>query len=102
MKIDESDMERDKGPMVLNLINKFINSYGDKIEGKFVKEIAVECQGGARINFIFHDIFKRVINEIDPFEHLTELDIQTAIKNTNALNQSLFVPEAAFEVLVRQ
>ena len=102
LKIDDPDMQIDKGPMILSLINKFLNSYGDKIEGRFVKEIAFECQGGARINFIFHHIFKKVINDINPFEYLTEQDIQTAIKNTNALNQSLFVPEAAFEVLVRQ
>ena len=67
-----------------------------------MKEIAVECQGGARINFIFHEIFCKVINSINPFEYLSEQDIQTAIKNTSALTPSLFVPEGAFEVLVRQ
>jgi hypothetical protein len=34
--------EVDSGPLVLALINKFINAYGDKIEGRFVKESAVE------------------------------------------------------------
>lgn len=95
-------MDVDKGPMILSLINKFLNFYGDKIEGKFVKEIAVECTGGARINFIFHEIFNKVVNNIDPFEYLTEQDIQTAIKNASALSPSLFVPEGAFEVLIRQ
>ena len=32
----------DSGPLVLALINKFINAYGDKLEGRFVKESAVE------------------------------------------------------------
>jgi len=32
----------DNGPLVLALINKFINAYSDKLEGKFVKESAVE------------------------------------------------------------
>lgn len=102
LNIDDTQLDDDKGPMILHLINKFLNTYGDKIEGKFVKEIAVECQGGARINFIFHEIFNKVINNIDPFEYLTEQDIQTAIKNASALSPSLFVPEGAFEVLVRQ
>jgi len=35
-------MEVDNGPLVLALINKFINAYSDKIEGRFVKESAVE------------------------------------------------------------
>jgi len=65
-------MDVDNGPLVLSLINRFINAYGDKLEGKFVKESAVEMKGGSRINFIFHDIFKRVISQIDPFEYLTE------------------------------
>ena len=91
----------DSGPLVLALINKFINAYGDKLEGRFVKESAVEVQGGSRINYIFHDLFRKVINSIDPFEYLTEQDIQTAIKNASAMKPSLFVPEEAFEVLVR-
>ena len=91
----------DSGPLVLALINKFINAYGDKLEGRFVKESAVEVQGGSRINYIFHELFRKVINSIDPFEYLTEQDIQTAIKNASAMKPSLFVPEEAFEVLVR-
>lgn len=31
------DISGDKGPMVLNLINRFTNSYSEMIEGKFVK-----------------------------------------------------------------
>lgn len=53
--------------MVLNLINRFTNSYGDMIEGKFIKESAVECLGGSRINFIFHQVFVKSVRDIDPF-----------------------------------
>ncbi len=71
----------DKGPMLLHLINKFTNSYSDMIEGKFVKESAIECLGGSRINFIFHEIFVKAINGINPLQYLSDQDIQTAIKN---------------------
>ena len=74
-------VDGDKGPIILSLINKFTNSYGDMIDGKFVKESAIECLGGSRINFIFHSIFVKAINGIDPFQYLSESDIQTAIKN---------------------
>lgn len=99
--MDEIHLADDVGPMILGLINTFLNSYGDKIEGRFVKEIAMECQGGSRINYIFHEIFNKVINSIDPFEYLTDQDIQTAMKNSSSLSPSLFVPEGAFEVLIR-
>jgi len=69
---DDPLSDVDSGPLVLALINKFINAYTDKIEGRFVQEVAVELHGGSRINFIFHEIFRKAINEIDPFEYLTE------------------------------
>jgi len=49
--------------------------YSNKLHGNFVKDIATECQGGARINFIFHKVFRNVIANVDPFEYLTEQDI---------------------------
>lgn len=60
-------VEGDKGPVVLNLISKFTSTYSDMIEGKFVKESAVDCLGGSRINYIFHSIFVKSIKDIDPF-----------------------------------
>jgi len=65
-------VDGDKGPIILNLINKFCSTYGDMIEGKFVKESAVDCFGGSRINYIFHTIFVKSIRDIDPFQYLTE------------------------------
>ena len=75
MQTDELGQLDDFGPMVLAVINKFLNAYGDLIEGKFVMEVAREMQGGSRINAIFHEIFAKVIIGIDPFEYLTDTDI---------------------------
>ena len=92
----------DSGPLVLALINRFVRAYGDKLAGRFIENAAVEMQGGSRINYIFHELFRKAINKIDPFEYLSDQDIQTAIKNASAVKPSMFVPEQAFEVLVRQ
>jgi len=43
MQTDEISQIEDKGPMILALINTYLNAYADLIEGRFVKEIAVEC-----------------------------------------------------------
>jgi len=102
LQVDPLASSADLGPYILHLINKFTQYYADMIEGKFVKESATEFLGGSRINYIFHHIFTKTIDAIDPFEYLTDEDIQTAIKNANSLNPSLFIPEQAFEVLVRQ
>lgn len=69
--LDKNNM----GPIILHLISKFIEEYNKKLEGDFVREITQECLGGARINFIFHKIFKNAVMKIDPFENLTESDI---------------------------
>jgi dynamin 1-like protein len=67
LDMNSLSIDGDKGPVILNLINKFTASYGDMIEGKFVKESAVECFGGSRINYIFHTIFVKSIKDVDPF-----------------------------------
>lgn len=87
---------------VLNLVSKFSQSYKEIIEGSFVIDCNKFFIGGARINFIFQEIFKKEISAIDPFDQLSDDDIRTAIKNSNGLRPSLFIPEAAFEVLVKQ
>lgn len=38
---------------------------------------------------------------MNPFEYLTDNDIRTAIRNANGLRKSLFLPEAAFETLLK-
>lgn len=87
---------------ILNLVSKFSQSYNEMIDGSFVKDCNRYFIGGARINFIFQEIFKKDISNIDPFDLLSDDDIRTAIKNSNGLRPSLFIPEAAFEVLVKQ
>jgi replication fork clamp-binding protein CrfC len=87
---------------VLMLVFKFANTYKEIIDGNLIKECSKYYIGGARINYIFQDIFRKEINSIDPYDTLTDDDIRTAIKNTNGLKPSLFIPETAFEVLIKQ
>lgn len=87
---------------ILNLVSKFSQCYNEMIDGSFIKDCNKFYIGGSRINYIFQEIFKKDISTIDPFDHLSDDDIRTAIKNSNGLKPSLFIPEAAFEVLVKQ
>lgn len=87
---------------ILNLVSKFSQCYNEMIDGSFIKDCNKFYIGGSRINYIFQEIFKKDISSIDPFDNLSDDDIRTAIKNSNGLKPSLFIPEAAFEVLVKQ
>ena len=67
-----------------------------------VGQITKEISGGARINYIFEVIFRAAITQINPFDFLSDNDIRRAIKNANALRPALFVPEGAFEILIKK
>ena len=40
---NEIDLGPNKGPMIIHIINLFLNNYSEMIEGKFIMEIAQEC-----------------------------------------------------------
>jgi dynamin 1-like protein len=86
----------------LNVIAKFASSYAEFIEGRFVKETASEFMGGSRLSFIFYEVFNKILNDVDPFDALSDEDLKTAIRNASSLRPNLFVPEVAFEVLSKQ
>lgn len=60
-----------------------------------------ELSGGARIYFIFNSVFGHALDSIQPCANLTDNDIRTAIRNSTGPKCSLFVPEQAFDLLVR-
>ena len=88
---------------LLSTVFKFTSEYKKLIDGSIVNPNLNKCYiGAAKINKIFTQNFKNEITSIDPFDRLTNEEILIVIKNTNGLKPSLFVPEAAFEVLIRQ
>jgi len=96
------DDNSNESQLVLHVIAKFSSSFAEFVEGKFVRETASELMGGSRLSHIFYEVFNKVLNEIDPFDKLTDEDIKTAIRNASSLRPNLFVPEVAFEVLSKQ
>jgi dynamin 1-like protein len=62
----------------------------------------LELYGGARINYIFSEIFGKALMGIDPFATLTDEEIRTAICNANGTRPALFVPEISFDLLVKR
>ncbi|CAG9332333.1 unnamed protein product [Blepharisma stoltei] len=94
--------KEEKSAFLLTIIQKVVKSYQDNIAGKNLKNVTEELLGGARINYIFHSIFKNMISSINPLDEVSDQDIRTAIMNSSGLRGSLFVPETAFEVLIKQ
>ena len=60
-----------------------------------------ELVGGARINYIFHEVYARALAEVDPLQGITAEKIRLSFRNSAGQNSSIFIPEATFENLVK-
>jgi dynamin 1-like protein len=87
--------------ILLSIISKFCTNFNDLITGKNCISKSGEIFGGARINYVFNEVFRNKINSVNPFAVLSDQDIRITIRNSNGLNPSLLVSEAAFEMLVK-
>ncbi|KAJ2913357.1 hypothetical protein MD484_g7059, partial [Candolleomyces efflorescens] len=90
-----------QGSLILRLMTQFARDYVSSIEGTKVDISTKELSGGARIYYIFNDVFGHALNSIDATANLDNQDIRTAIRNSTGPRPSLFVPEVAFDLLVK-
>ncbi|KAF8470291.1 dynamin protein dnm1 [Russula ochroleuca] len=90
-----------QGALVLRLMTQFARDFVTSIEGTNVDISTKELCGGARIYYIFNDIFGHALASIEPTQSLETQDIRTAIRNSTGPRPSLFVPEVAFDLLVK-
>ena len=88
--------------VLLTVITEFCAEYRTLIEGQSENLSSSELSGGARISFVFHEIFTGTIREVDPFDQLSDTDIRTILYNSSGSSPALFVSGQSFEVLVRQ
>ena len=96
-----------KGAALLRILSQFAQNFRDRVDGKSpsTELMAVDQQelfGGARISYIFNEIYGKRLKHLNPLEGLSDEDIRTAIANANGTRPSLFVPEISFDVLVRK
>jgi dynamin 1-like protein len=82
-------------------MTQFARDFVTSIEGTNVDISTKELSGGARIYYIFNDVFGHALASIEPTQSLENQDIRTAIRNSTGPRPSLFVPEVAFDLLVK-
>ncbi|KAI0923560.1 hypothetical protein AcV5_009066 [Taiwanofungus camphoratus] len=87
--------------LILRLMTQFARDFVSSIEGTCVDISTKELSGGARIYYIFNDVFGAALASIDSTHNLDNQDIRTAIRNSTGPRPSLFVPEIAFDLLVK-
>lgn len=87
--------------LVLRLMTQFARDFVSSIEGTNLDISTKELSGGARLYYIFNDVFGTALHSINVDGNLDDGDVRTAIRNSTGPRPSLFVPEVAFELLVK-
>ncbi|KAL8948479.1 MAG: hypothetical protein Q9222_005338 [Ikaeria aurantiellina] len=90
-----------RGSLILQLMTRFASSFISSIDGTSMEISTKDLGGGARIYYIFNSVFGNSLETIDPIQNLSTSDIRTAIRNSTGPRPSLFVPELAFDLLVK-
>ncbi|KAI0713495.1 Dynamin central region-domain-containing protein [Earliella scabrosa] len=88
--------------VVLSVITEFCSEFRTTIDGNTNDLSLNELSGGARISFVFHELFNNGIKTIDPFDQVKDGDIRTILYNSSGSTPSLFVGTQAFEIIVKQ
>eukprot|EP01130_Rhizamoeba_saxonica_P015990 TRINITY_DN7308_c0_g1_i1.p1 TRINITY_DN7308_c0_g1~~TRINITY_DN7308_c0_g1_i1.p1 ORF type:complete len:715 (+),score=171.95 TRINITY_DN7308_c0_g1_i1:32-2176(+) len=100
--LGEAKYEQSKSALLLQIINKFTNTYCKTIEGSVTDRGTDELFGGARINYIFNEMFGRYIDQISDIGDLSRDDIRLTMTNATGPKASLFIPEDSFEQLAKR
>jgi len=100
---DFSDSKTQQSAMLLQMLIKFSNDFSQMLDGRSKEIACAELKGGARIDFIFQNIFKPAVDALNPLNALSDEEIRMAVKNAQGTTQWLFIPQTSFERLaVRQ
>lgn len=90
------------GNIVLHIITEFSNEYRTVLEGNNQELSSIELSGGARIAFVFHELYANGVKAVDPFDQVKDIDIRTILYNSSGSAPALFVGTTAFELIVKQ
>lgn len=88
--------------IVLNIITEFTNEWRQVLDGKATELSSIELSGGARISFVFHELYSNGVKAVDPFDVVKDVDIRTILYNSSGPAPALFVGTTAFELIVKQ
>ncbi|KAH0591960.1 hypothetical protein MHUMG1_10335 [Metarhizium humberi] len=88
--------------VVLNIITEFTNEWRTVLDGNNTELSSTELSGGARISFVFHELYANGVKAVDPFDVVKDVDIRTILYNSSGSSPALFVGTTAFELIVKQ
>jgi len=95
-----------QGTFMLDIISGYARNFADALEGRLAYSVQEALPDrlmfGARLHYIFHRCFAQAILDFETFTGLSDLEIRAAMRNAAGPKPQLFVPEVAFETLVKR
>lgn len=88
--------------MILQIITEFCSEFRTAIDGNSGDLSLNELSGGARISFVFHELYSNGVKSLDPYDQVKDADIRTILYNSSGSSPALFVGTTAFEVIIKQ
>ncbi|GAA5919761.1 hypothetical protein JCM1841_005841 [Sporobolomyces salmonicolor] len=92
----------DGSSVILQIITEFCGDFRTAIDGSSGDLALNELSGGARISFVFHELFSNGVKSLDPYDQVKDADIRTILYNSSGSSPALFVGTTAFEVIIKQ
>lgn len=87
--------------VVLQVVTEFCNEYKSVLEGQGRDVSSQELSGGARISYVFHEVFTNGIKVLDPYDQISDSDIRTVLHNSSGEMPALFVSSRPFVFLMK-
>lgn len=73
-----------RGSLLLRLVTNYVTDFHEAIEGTLRRDATSdELTGGARINYIFNDVYASALNHVDASSGLTITEVRNAIRNAS-------------------
>lgn len=75
--------DQNSGNIILNIITEFCADFRTAIEGKNSDLSTNELSGGARISFVFHELYSNGVKSTDPYDQIKDGEIRTMLYNSS-------------------
>lgn len=75
----------------MSAITEFAADFRGAIDGNREDIAQNELSGGARISFVFHELYNNAIKSFDPFDQIKDGDIRTLLYNSSVRSLTVLV-----------
>jgi hypothetical protein len=90
-----------QGNVILQIITEFCADFRTAIDGNNRDLSLNELSGGARISYVFHELFSNGVKSIDPFDQVKDHDIRNILYNSSVRKGICFVAENCVSYIPR-